>query len=114
MWVNENFHICVGPRVAVILHSISFNRLNFSFTIMSAGRYAHAKLVKNGQLLVRANGELYDESSHTVVVELKPNDIISVESNEAKADYHGGKYSSFSGFLLYDYSDVVSGPVVGK
>ena len=49
-----------------------------------------------------------------VIVELKVGDFVSVESNEATADYYGYKYSSFSGFLLYDYSDVSTGPIVGK
>ena len=81
---------------------------------MSSGTYAHAKLVKNGTLLVRAAGEQWEESSNMVIVELKVGDFVSVESNQATADYSGDKFSSFSGFLLYDYSDVSTGPIVGK
>ena len=82
---------------------------------MPQGAHAHTKLVKNGQVLVRTNGAHWDESSHTAVVELKASDVVSVQSDELQGtDFFGYAYSSFSGFLLYDYSDVISVPVVGK
>ena len=90
--------------------------LHFSFTVMPQNSHvphAHCKLVKNGQTLVRLNTAHWDQSSHTVIVELKTGDLVSVVSEDAQGvDYHGDDYTSFSGFLLHDYSDV--NPVVGK
>ena len=85
----------------------------FSATLMTESPYAHAKLVKNGEDLVRLHlGGHWEQSSHMVVVELKAGDLISIESHDQGVDYSGYDYSSFSGFLLYDYSDV--NPIVGK
>ena len=81
---------------------------------MVEGPHAVAKLVKNGTLLVRARVDPWDETSHMVIVELKAGDFVSVVCDSATADFYGFKYLSFSGFLLYDYSDVNPGPVVGK
>ena len=87
----------------------------FSVTLMTDSQYAHAKLVKNAtEIVMLYLPGHWEQSSHTVVIELKAGDLVSVESDEVTAhvDFSGYDYSSFSGFLLYDYSDV--SPIVGK
>ena len=87
--------------------------LYFSDTIQPEGSFTHAKLVKKGYTFVRLNAGHWVESSHVVVIELKNGDIVSVQSHDQGADYYGNDYSSFAGFLLYDYFDVIN-PVVGE
>ena len=89
----------------------------FTTSLLAFGTTSHhAKLVKNGQELARIDfndADSFDDSSQTVIVELVKGDGIAVQN----ADYtgmvfFGYNYSTFSGFLLYEYEDI--SPVVGK
>ena len=87
----------------------------FSVTLTTSSQYAHARLVKNTDeiAMLHMSGH-WEQSSHTAVIELKIGDLVSVVSHDSTVniDYTGGDYSSFAGFLLYDYSDVH--PIIGK
>ena len=89
----------------------------FTTSILAFGTTSHhAKLVKNGQLLAKVDfndADSYDHSSQTVIVELDKGDDIAVQNADYTGMvYHGYFYSTFSGFLLYEY-DIIS-EVVGK
>ena len=86
----------------------------FSFSIIARGQYAHVKLVKNGKLVARVNLiDDWDQSSQTVVFQLIRGDDIAVPNDDIAAiNFNGEYYTTFSGFLLYDYSD--GAPIVGK
>ena len=95
-------------------HQVSNCWLNiFSFSILAQGQHAHVKLVRNGNMIARVTVSSWDQSSETVVLQLNKGDDIAVRNDDITAiNFHGDLYSSFSGFLLYDYSD--GAPIVGK
>ena len=80
---------------------------------MTQGQHAHVKLVRNGNTIARVAVSSWDQSSETVVLQLNKGDDIAVRNDDITAiNFYGDLYSSFSGFLLYDYSD--GAPIVGK
>ena len=89
----------------------------FSTTLLTNSPYAQAKLMKNEARIEVLNvGGHWEQASHTVVIDLEAGDLVSIESetSSAQVEFSGFDYSSFSGFLLYDYSDVHVNPIVGK
>ena len=84
----------------------------FSTNILSSNQNAHAKLVINGQLLVRLTTHYWEQTGQTVVVQLKSGDIVAVKNDDISGiTFNGDLYSSFAGFLLYDFTGMPS--VVG-
>ena len=89
----------------------------FTTSLLAYGTKSHhAKLVKNGQELARIDfndADGYDDSSQTVIIKLVKGDDIAVQNTDYTGMvYLGYNYSTFSGFLLYEYEDL--SPVVGK
>ena len=76
----------------------------------------HAKLVKDGQELARADfndADSFDDSSQAVIVQLGKGNVVTVQNADYSGMvYNGYNYCTFSGFLLYEYEDM--SPVVGK
>ena len=76
----------------------------------------HAKLVKDGQELAGSDfndNDSHDGSSQTVIVQLKRGNVTAIQNADYSGIvYTGLNYSTFSGFLLYEYEDV--SPVIGK
>lgn len=100
---HEAHGIFVAPKPGVYV---------FSTSILTQGQHAHVKIVKNGQMLARLDPDDWEQTSQMVVVQLKTGDDIAVKNDDiAGINFHGEQYSSFSGFLLYDYTELV--PVVG-
>ena len=93
----------VAPRPGVYV---------FSTTILTNGHNAHVKIVKNGQMLARLDPEDWEQTSQMAVVQLKTGDDIAIKNDDiAGVNFYGDHYSSFSGFLLYDYTKLL--PIVG-
>ena len=89
----------------------------FTTSILAYGTSSHhARIVKNGQELAKIDfndDDNYDHSSQTVIVKLDRGHVVAVENVDVNGMvYFGYNYSTFSGFLLYEYEDV--SPVVGK
>ena len=89
----------------------------FTTSLLAYGKTSHhAKLVKNGQELVRVDFndvDGYDDSSQAVIIQLNTGDIVAVQNVDYNNMlYLGYNYSTFSGFLLYEYEDMT--PAVGK
>ena len=86
----------------------------FSFSILAQGQRAHVKLVRNGNMVARVNIDgSWEQSSETVVLQLNKGDDVAVRNDDITGiNFNGDLFSSFSGFLLYDYSD--GAPIVGK
>ena len=85
----------------------------FSMTLITLGQHTHVKLVKNGQFLAGVNTNTWDQSSQLVVVELNKGDDVAVQNADfSDISFNGAKYSTFAGFLLYDYTGTFE--VVGK
>ena len=89
----------------------------FTTSLLAVGTSSHhAKLVKNGQQLARVDfndDDNFDDSSQAVIVELKKGDIVAVQNADYSGMlYAGSNYSTFSGFLIYEYEDM--SPPVGK
>ncbi|KAL4218330.1 hypothetical protein ACF0H5_023067 [Mactra antiquata] len=81
----------------------------FSTTLMSLYHVnAHASFYRNSNKLntmyVSGGEGGYDTTSATVTLSLTKGEIISVRNNDNDASYIGSKYSSFTGFLLSEYS----------
>jgi len=67
----------------------------------------HAAITVNGNIVAALFGEPdaggYDQSTQTVILNLKVNDEVFVRNIHYSNEYvYGGAYSSFSGVLLYD------------
>lgn len=68
----------------------------------------HTEIVRNGEQIVAMYGDDYDIASHTIVVELEPNDMVWVrhmanDGDSTNAIVHSGAdryYCSFSGVLI--------------
>ena len=77
---------------------------------------AHAKLVKNGTLLAILDASEPDgiaQASQTVIVQMKKNEDVAVQNEHYSGTvFYGSNYSTFSGFLLYDLSEIA--PAIGK
>ena len=89
----------------------------FTMSLLAYGTTNHhAKLVKDGQELARSDfndNDYHDGSSQTVIVQLKKGNVIAVQNADYSGMlYTGLNYSTFSGFLLYEYEDV--SPAIGK
>ena len=89
----------------------------FTTSILAYGTSSHhVSVVKNGQLLAKIDfndADSFDDSSQTVIVELDKGDIIAIQNADYTGMvYNGGFYSTFSGFLLYEYED--ASEIVGK
>lgn len=85
----------------------------FSFSILAQGQHAHVKLVTNGQMIARVDLDAWNQSSQLIVLQLNKGDDVAVRNDDISGiNFHGDLFSSFDGFLLYDYSDSV--PIVGK
>ena len=76
----------------------------------------HAKLVKDGQELARTDfndADSFDDSSQAVIVQLQRGSVVAVQNADYSGMlYTGYNYSTFSGFLLYEYEDM--SPAIGK
>ena len=89
----------------------------FTTSLLALGTTPHhAKLVKDGHELVRADfndADHFDDSSQAVIVQLEKGNFVAVQNADYSGMlYAGSNYSTFSGFLLYEYEDV--SPAVGK
>lgn len=89
----------------------------FTTSLLAYGKTSHhAILTKNGQLLTKVDfndADGFDQSSQMVIVELNSGDDVAVQNADYTGMvYYGGYYSTFSGFLLYEYETVP--PAVGK
>ena len=89
----------------------------FTMSLLALGTTPHhAKLVKDGHELARADfndADHFDDSSQAVIVQLEKGNFVAVQNaNYSGMLYAGSNYSTFSGFLLYEYEDV--SPAVGK
>ena len=110
--VGSPYHNAYGTFVAPV-PGVYF----FTTSLLAYGKTSHhAKLVRDGQELAKVDfndADGYDDSSQAVIVELDKGDIVAVQNADYTGMvYHGYNYSTFSGFLLYEYEDV--SPVVGK
>lgn len=83
----------------------------FSLTIgRQFGDDTYAVLLVNGNPIVKVIVS-EEQSTHTVVFNLKAGDIVSLQNAELERDYIGDGFSSFSGFLVYE--EFPLGQVVG-
>lgn len=100
---HEAHGLFVAPRPGVYV---------FSTSILTTGQHAHVKIVKNGQMLARLDPDDWEQTSQMVVVQLKTGDDIAIKNDDiAGINFYGDQYSSFSGFLLYDYTELL--PIIG-
>ena len=89
----------------------------FTTSLLAYGTKSHhAKIVRGGQELARTDfndADSFDDSSQTVIVQLQKGDFVAVQNADYSGMvYTGFNYSTFSGFLLYEYEDM--SPLVGK
>ena len=85
----------------------------FSVTLLDTGNKSHAFVEKNGNMLAVLHNELWKQSSQTVITELHKGDDVAIKVvHHTDVGYFGAKFCTFSGFLLYDYSDTVE--LIGK
>lgn len=82
----------------------------FSVTLHSSGAQTWGHFVVNGNILAKLHVH-EDQSTQTVVVDLKAGDDVSVQNSAPDKSLFGDRYSSFCGFLLYE--DPTSSPIVG-
>ena len=80
---------------------------SFSTSLLSVSSHCHAELVKNGQILAMIDFSdtiTFIQAAQGVIVELDAGDDVSVkEAHYSDCIYYGSYYSTFSGFLLYQY-----------
>lgn len=83
----------------------------FSCTLLIDGPTSWGHFVVNGQIVAKliANANHFP-ASQTIVVALNAGDDVAVQNTYPDREFTGDRYSSFSGFLLYDH--VVSGVIV--
>ena len=84
-------------------------------SLLSVSPHCHAELVKDSQVLAMidfSDTTAFIQSSQGVIVELNAGDDVSVkEAHYTDCVYYGSYFSTFSGFLLYqyDYPEIVLG-----
>lgn len=83
----------------------------FSFTLMAVGSMTWGHFVVNRQVVAKVELVEKNASSQTIVVTLKAGDDVSVQNTYTDRTLIGDKYSTFSGFLLYEgaASNVIAG-----
>ena len=101
-------HILTNIGNAYIAHHGTFvapvdGTYVFSVTLRATNIYTH--FVVNGTVIAKldmhpANG--YTQASHTMVVSMKKGHDASVQSSAVETSIYGDRYSSFSGFLLFE------------
>ena len=78
----------------------------FNVNLLPHVRVTDARLVKNGQILAKTHSERWKQSSQTVIVELQLGDHVSVNIDyQSNVSLYHDAYCTFSGFLLYDFTD---------
>ena len=86
--------------------------------MLSVSPHCHAELVRDGQILAMidfSDTTTYIQASQGVIVELDAGDDVSVkEAHYTDCVYYGSYYSTFSGFLLYQYDSPDPDIVLGK
>jgi len=66
----------------------------------------HCDIVLNGhlvaQIYTRGTDNRYDQGSQTILLHLKQGDDVSIQNDDLNDTIHGGLYTTFSGFLLFE------------
>ena len=78
----------------------------FNVNLLPHVSVTDARVVKNGQILAKTHSERWKQSSQTVIVELQLGDHVSVNIDyQSNVSLYHDAYCTFSGFLLYDFTD---------
>ena len=110
--VGDAYNSHVGAFIAPVsgIYVLSTTLLSYP------GSDTHFSVLHNGNMVAKIyqliNGDDYESSSVTVVLQLSKGDDVSVANMDADKSVNGYHYSSFSGFLLQEIYDDIS--VVGK
>ena len=88
----------------------------FHASVLSNSVHCHTNLMKNTQVLARfETHEIYDHASHIAIVEVQAGDNITVQNADwTNRSYYGSYFSTFSGFLLYNYELPEPEVILGK
>ena len=86
----------------------------FSVTVFIKDHTTWLHFVKNNQIIAKLEmNELYNhQTSHTVILEMKVGDDVSVKNTVTNRGVNGDRYSSFCGVLLFEHT--AGSEIVGK
>lgn len=102
---NANHGTFVAPVPGTYVFSVT---LYHQSGVSSAGTWGH--VVANGIVVAKLHVN-QEQSSQTVIVSLQAGDDVSVQNTETDRGFFGDRYSTFSGFLLYE--NILVSAVVG-